>query len=243
MGRSWFEFSAVCFLGSHIPITLLVDGQAVLPASLYPPALRDLIAAYAAAFNDELMAPGGRPPWFKAIVCVELTLQMAYFFYALRAFAARENSMTFRRATIVYAAHVSTTLVPVLGTFLASGTFASEVQRWSLIGIYSPYLFMPLALLAWALADAPLFSPRDSGSGKAAAKEGGVTRSPARRAMPARAGPSAPAFPREQAFVMAELAALARAFEVREAGQGGGARLRQASPRPVSSSPRKRRAQ
>ena len=41
----------LCFFGSHIPITFIVDGQAFIPRYFYPQVLRDLVDWYAATFK------------------------------------------------------------------------------------------------------------------------------------------------------------------------------------------------
>lgn len=129
---------------SHIPITMCVDAQAVLPAAWFPSALKDLLAWHVSVNNDMLM--GTLPLWFRAVCCCEVALQLPFFFYAVRALVNRDNGA--RVGMVVYGAHVATTLVPILAVFADAGTaFDSEGQRWALIAIYLPYLLVPLALV------------------------------------------------------------------------------------------------
>jgi hypothetical protein len=146
------DFVILAYLISHIPITLCIDAQALLPASWYPAALTDLLAWYRVEFRDPLMV-ANPPAWFTAIVFAEVGLQLPYFFVAIRAWLAR--SETIRIPTIIYGAHVATTLLPILGTFWAMDG-VTEAQRWRLIAIYSPYLVVPLLMLVRAAAG-PLF--------------------------------------------------------------------------------------
>lgn len=153
-----FDWLAVAYFASHIPITLLVDAQAVLPdvGVTYPPAVSGLVAWYAAEFADPLMAPrpAGQPDWFKAIVWVEVLLQLPFFFYALAAWLRADNGL--RVPLIIYAAHVATTLVPIFGVFAAATAIPAD-KRAVLAAIYAPYLLMPLAFLYRAVSRPQLF--------------------------------------------------------------------------------------
>uniref|UniRef100_A0A8B9NBY4 EXPERA domain-containing protein n=1 Tax=Accipiter nisus TaxID=211598 RepID=A0A8B9NBY4_9AVES len=66
---------------SHIPVTLLIDLQALLPAGLHP---RALLQWYAATFRDPMMLQP--PEWFKAFIYCEAFLQMPFFPIAVYAF-------------------------------------------------------------------------------------------------------------------------------------------------------------
>ena len=64
------------FFISHIPITLVVDLQALL-GQYYPAPARDLITWYVRNYNDVLMA--SPPVWFKAVICCELIFQVVNY--------------------------------------------------------------------------------------------------------------------------------------------------------------------
>ncbi len=51
-----------------------------------------------------------------------------------------------RVPALVYSAHVVTTLVPILATFVTAAEIASAQQRAVLISFYAPYLLIPLML-------------------------------------------------------------------------------------------------
>jgi hypothetical protein len=157
------------FFLSHILITLLIDGQAVLP-SLYPEALRNLLRWYCLHLGDVLMR--GEPhyePWFVSIVVCEVLLQLPFFVIALRVIATATANQSsyypewFRRACLVYGGHVATTLVPILGTFLTSNEMTT-LQKIMTISVYSPYLIFPLLLVHHAARDSddPSSSPPKS---------------------------------------------------------------------------------
>ena len=79
------------YFATHIPITLLVDAQAVLPPAWFPGFARRLVDYHVRTFHDPLMrAP--QPGWFRALVACELGLQLPFFFVALRALAARDGA-------------------------------------------------------------------------------------------------------------------------------------------------------
>ena len=85
------RWALIGFFATHIPITLLVDAQALLPAQLYPESARSLGATlpaaprhpppsplsvhwYAHEFSDPFMS---RPPiWFKSFILCELLIQV-----------------------------------------------------------------------------------------------------------------------------------------------------------------------
>ena len=144
------------FFASHIPITLFVDGQALL-STFFPQFLRDLIEWYCDLFGDVLMRYPS-PPWFKAVVASELILQVPFFFVACHMLTQRETTKLeryprwFQTLCIIYGSSVSTTLVPILPSFWTSDTM-TPAQIAITTAIYSPYLLFPLALLYLAARD------------------------------------------------------------------------------------------
>uniref|UniRef100_A0A669PCH6 Transmembrane protein 97 n=1 Tax=Phasianus colchicus TaxID=9054 RepID=A0A669PCH6_PHACC len=77
------EAAFALYFVSHVPITLLLDLQALLPAGLHPQQVR-LLHWYATAFRDPLMLHP--PEWFKAFVYCEAFLQLPFFPVAAYAF-------------------------------------------------------------------------------------------------------------------------------------------------------------
>jgi hypothetical protein len=148
-----FDWLVFAFFLSHIPITICIDAQAVMPPELYPKALRELIAWYIATLKDPLFAAVARKDpsiaWFQSIVFVEVAAQLPFFFVAL----AGWRKSWVRIPAIVYGVHTATTLVPILGTFF-SASLLSASERAVLCGIYMPYLVMPV-LIAWRAASRP----------------------------------------------------------------------------------------
>lgn len=143
-----------CFFLSHIPITLIVDGQAAF-TPLYPQVFRDLIAWYCDFFGDPLMR--GEPhyeTWFRSLVLCECLLQLPFFFVAVHMIGNRGNlehyPEWFRTACLVYGSHVSTTLVPILIT-IAVSVGMTPLQKVSTLAVYLPYLIFPLWLLYHAV--------------------------------------------------------------------------------------------
>jgi hypothetical protein len=153
------------FFASHIPITLLVDAQGAF-SMLYPQPLRDLVDWYCNLFGDVLMRYPNSPPWFQALVVGEVVLQLPFFFVSLfvmtrtktttRASSSRSSleyyPRWFQTLCIIYGAHVSTTLVPILATFWTS-TEMTPVQVSMTTAVYLPYLIFPLGILYLAAWD------------------------------------------------------------------------------------------
>ena len=119
----------LAFLGyfiSHIPITLLVDSQGLF-APYYPRVLTDVVGWYCTLFGDVLMknAPSTEYAWFSSLICCEILFQLPFFFVAIKFIRTTCSSPQnqhypewFRMGCIVYGTHVSTTLVPIIATFV-----------------------------------------------------------------------------------------------------------------------------
>lgn len=156
------RLSFLAFFGSHIAASLLIDAQAVLPPSIVPTGLQSLLGWYAQILKDPLMSRPQEILWFRSLICCELLFQVPYFFMAcFYLFDSRRSSypLGFQYASIAYASHTATTLVPILAT-LATNTAATTTQRNLAITVYLPYLVFPLWLLYLATrpvsASAPL---------------------------------------------------------------------------------------
>eukprot|EP00730_Choanoeca_flexa_P010151 TRINITY_DN16027_c0_g1_i1.p1 TRINITY_DN16027_c0_g1~~TRINITY_DN16027_c0_g1_i1.p1 ORF type:complete len:167 (+),score=13.54 TRINITY_DN16027_c0_g1_i1:3-503(+) len=130
------------FFASHIPITMLIDSQAVLPASLFPSILKQTVRWYAETTPDPMMA--NPPGWFKPLVAGEVLLQLPFFFLALQKIPKGDN--TLRLPGLVYGVHVATTLMPIFGeVFFGDATAELPLKNKLLLAaIYSPYFLIPL---------------------------------------------------------------------------------------------------
>jgi hypothetical protein len=151
-----FDYLVLTYFISHIPITLCIDGQAILPSIgvTYPQALRDLLAYHVSMFQDPLMNPiKGQPGWFKAIVLIEVLLQLPFFFVVVYAWLKRAEWI--RIPLIIYGAHTATTLIPIYGAFWEANISSS--LKLQLFAIYAPYLVMPLAVMLKAARSTKLF--------------------------------------------------------------------------------------
>ncbi|KAJ7309051.1 hypothetical protein JRQ81_008342 [Phrynocephalus forsythii] len=146
---------ALYFL-THIPITVFIDLQALLP-DFYPTALRQLLTWYTAAFKDPLMVDP--PPWFQSFIYCECFLQLPFFPVAAYAFWKGKRRWI-RTPAIVYAAHVATTLLPILAHFLFQDFSHAKPagpetlpERLTLLAFYFPYLLIPLLILFVMILD------------------------------------------------------------------------------------------
>ncbi|OXB79092.1 UNVERIFIED_CONTAM: hypothetical protein H355_005968 [Colinus virginianus] len=146
------EAAFALYFVSHIPITLLLDLQALLPgAGLHPQQLTELLQRYAAAFRDPMVL---RPPeWFRAFVYCEAFLQLPFFPVAAYAFL-KGGCKWIRTPAIIYSTHVATTLFAILAHILFHDFSTSEHlgpqtlrERLLLLSVYAPYLLVPLLIL------------------------------------------------------------------------------------------------
>ena len=69
-------------------------------------------------------------------------------------YGCAEKNLWIRVPALVYAAHVATTLVPIMGHVLfydfSDGNFpgpSTMKERLTLLAVYSPYLIIPLAIM------------------------------------------------------------------------------------------------
>uniref|UniRef100_A0A8C6T0U9 Transmembrane protein 97 n=1 Tax=Neogobius melanostomus TaxID=47308 RepID=A0A8C6T0U9_9GOBI len=139
------------YFASHIPITVFIDLQALLPAHVYPQQLQDVLRWYAAEFKDPMVLDP--PEWFKSFIFCELLVQLPFFPIAAYAFL-KGGCRWIRTPTIIYSAHVATTLIPILAHILFfpfplephPGPQTTK-ERWVLVSIYAPYLLVPVLLL------------------------------------------------------------------------------------------------
>ncbi|EMP37686.1 BTB/POZ domain-containing adapter for CUL3-mediated RhoA degradation protein 2 [Chelonia mydas] len=91
---------ALYFL-THIPITLLIDLQALVPgAGIHPQSLTELLKWYAVTFKDPMMLEP--PAWFKSFVYCEAFLQMPFFPIAAYAFlkGAKPKTCSFKEGSL-----------------------------------------------------------------------------------------------------------------------------------------------
>ena len=137
------------FFASHIPITILFDGQCVTPESRLPQFLLDLTQFEIDTFKDPLIRDARQLLWFKSVVACEVLLQLPYFFVACSYLLQSQRTVypdAFRVASIAYGAHTATTLVPILAT-LATNPDATLPERGLVTALYLPYLIFPLWIL------------------------------------------------------------------------------------------------
>ncbi|GCC24592.1 hypothetical protein chiPu_0002994 [Chiloscyllium punctatum] len=145
------EWVFACYFFTHIPITLAIDLQALLPGDLYLPALQDLLKWYAARFKDPMMLDP--PAWFKAFILCEALLQLPFFPVAAYAFY-KGNCSWIRTPAIIYSTHVTTTVIAILAHILFNDFSKSMYpgpkstsERLTLSAIYIPYLLIPVLIL------------------------------------------------------------------------------------------------
>ncbi|XP_059763995.1 sigma intracellular receptor 2 [Balaenoptera ricei] len=156
--RRGLEWLLGLYFLSHIPITLLVDLQAVLPRDLYPVELRNLQQWYTEEFKDALLQ--NPPVWFKSFLFCELVFQLPFFPIATYAFF-KGGCRWIRTPAIIYSVQTMTTLIPILSTvlledFSKASCFKGQGpktfhERLFLVSVYMPYFLIPLILLLFML--------------------------------------------------------------------------------------------
>eukprot|EP00798_Chlamydomonas_sp_ICE-L_P018166 gene18166-24598_t len=133
-----FDLVVFIYFATHIPITLLIDSQSIIPSDFYPSWAQDALEWHIKVNGDHLVSSNF--PWFQALAACELLFQFPFFFVAAYAFACEKRWI--RIPALIYGVHVATTMIPILGDFMMS----FSPPKWQLAAIYSPYFFIPLML-------------------------------------------------------------------------------------------------
>ena len=152
----------LAFFLSHIPITLIMDGQAALPSSLYPMIFQDLAKFYSTTFKDNLMTPP-HPLFLQSFVTCEILFQLPFFVIASYVLLnshkkdiAASGSGWFRTACLIYGTHTATTLVPILSTIVFDESL-NVTEKSVLFCFYLPYLIFPVWLVIIAAVSENVF--------------------------------------------------------------------------------------
>lgn len=147
MMNDTFRVIVLVFLATHVPATVLMDSQALVPKSVVPKFAQRLLEFHISTNHDPLM--DDQPVWFKSFILCELMFQLPFFIIGFRAFYMKRNWI--RIPGLVYGVHTATTLIPILAEILHSPDIPSTQARAQLFLIYLPYLVIP-AMMAWVLA-------------------------------------------------------------------------------------------
>ena len=143
---------------THIPTTILVDLQFLIPAA-YPQILKDFVNEhYLLKFGDYLFA--NPPTWAMSALAFE-AVQIPFFFAAIYALLFKKNWI--RIPSIVYGTHVATVVTLILSEFYFSDRISSS-QRMILFSFYLPYLIIPLSLTLYMCVVSEPFPKKDKAS-------------------------------------------------------------------------------
>jgi len=127
----------IAYFATHIPATILIDSQAIVPGRFIPSFAKRLLEFHIKTNDDFLMLE--QPLWLKSFIFFEVLVQLPLFCILLRKLSRKEEK-NIRLIGCAYSSHVMTTMVPILTEIYHRGSF-------SLFMIYFPYFFVPLMLL------------------------------------------------------------------------------------------------
>ncbi|KAI9272578.1 transmembrane protein 6/97 [Sporodiniella umbellata] len=134
------------YFATHIPTTVLIDFQAFCPTQYVPQVLLDLSTFYKTTYKDPLMGSTEPLYWFLSFIAVELLIQLPFFFVAC--YGLMKDSKYIRLPLAVYAAHVTTTVLPTLAEVMLNPKHQlAKQERWTLFAFYFPYFILPLIML------------------------------------------------------------------------------------------------
>jgi hypothetical protein len=135
------DLLAVVWFTLHIPITMLVDAQIVLPRASFPTVAVELADWYVHLTKDPFVR--ATPAFIRSLVWCELLFQLPFFFVAAYAYA-KGGCSWIQLPSVVYGAHTSTTLVPILCELWNVPSVPTDRDRLVLTGFYLPYFVIPL---------------------------------------------------------------------------------------------------
>ncbi|GBF96209.1 hypothetical protein Rsub_08754 [Raphidocelis subcapitata] len=135
---------AVLWFIIHIPTTLLIDIQSILPPEMakdFPQFAKDLLQWHIKNNGDHLVRDN--PVWFVTFVWCEVCLQLPFFFLAIYAYTFGRSWI--RIPAIMYGVHAATTVLPMLAEFHHGGG-AANPQKGALLAMYGAYAAVPMLL-------------------------------------------------------------------------------------------------
>lgn len=138
------KIAFLCFFISHIPITLLIDGQAFFPRHYYPQILQDVVDWYAITFKDKLMTHPDIQPWFSSLVAIEILFQLPFFLYAVSVMLKKRDIN--ENLCIAYGSSTAATLIPIFACILTDEDTTIR-EKSVLLSFYLPYLIFPMWLI------------------------------------------------------------------------------------------------
>tara|TARA_B110000977_G_scaffold15623_1_gene19105 strand:+ start:2152 stop:2577 length:426 start_codon:yes stop_codon:yes gene_type:complete len=89
MMNDTFRVIVLVFLATHVPATVLMDSQALVPKSMVPKFAQRLLEFHISTNHDPLM--DDQPVWFKSFILCELLFQLPFFIIGFRAFYMKRN--------------------------------------------------------------------------------------------------------------------------------------------------------
>lgn len=146
----------------HIPSTLLVDCQGILPKQFVPKPLQAIPPWYVGMSGDPLMGGamgilenGSDLAWFKSFMYLEALFQLPVFVIGAR--GLWRDSPGIYGLLVLYGASTATTTFACLATFIntpttSAATIAQSVisitpqQRVMLLASYVPFCIVPLCI-------------------------------------------------------------------------------------------------
>ncbi|EGV66666.1 hypothetical protein PSN45_002718 [Yamadazyma tenuis] len=126
----------------HIPVTVLIDSSVVVTPVFR---FQEWIIDFHVATNKDILMTS-KPLWFKGFVWIELLFQLPWFVYAMVA----QHSVTWHLLNVVYGVNASLTTFACILYVIGEGPLhgLSDTETWKLVGVYVPYVVLPLVILA-----------------------------------------------------------------------------------------------
>jgi len=130
----------IAYFATHVPATILIDSQAIVPEKYVPSFARQLLKFHIKQNDDFLMLE--QPMWLKSFIVCEVLVQLPMFYVLLRKLLRKEET-NIRWMGVGYSSHVMTTMVPILTEIYRRGSL-------TLFLIYFPYFFRAFTVVLFA---------------------------------------------------------------------------------------------
>ncbi|ORY41849.1 hypothetical protein BCR33DRAFT_718526 [Rhizoclosmatium globosum] len=141
------DIAIILFFILHIPITILMATQIILPeftAAYFPSFAIQAAQDYIRDSQDFLVME--RALWFQSTVWCEWLVQFPFYVYLIYALVV--DSKHVRTAGIVYATHTCTILVPIVYEMVfAENGIQTPAQKMQTVSVYSIWFILPFFIL------------------------------------------------------------------------------------------------
>ncbi len=143
--RDWSDYVYLIFFVLHIPITLIIPPQFILPKEYIPKLFQQLLLDNINSTKDPILSlylQDPVPAWIMTIFATEIIFQLPFFVYA--SYCLYKNQPC-KVTSLLYCAHVLTTNAIVVSYILQQEATVDQLMKW--LFTYAPFTLIPFLYL------------------------------------------------------------------------------------------------